>query len=408
MYGYFLEPMYKFIGNNAKRMKENYDKYNKSTDNDKKSHVDYFRNLQHECSFLLYQALMEEARTSYIQASNHERSVERRDHRNGYKRSVNTRIPGSEHLVTFTPQVRNFPDKFTNKLLMKKLPNAFEEYIIDLITHGRSSNDIKTLIAKHMNISISKTKILSLLDRFEEERKKWLKRDLKNDYPFIFIDGTWVKVRKHGKIRQMVYITALGMREDGVKEVLGFRLAKSENEDDVYSLLKNIYMRGVKDAKLIVADGASAIKKSACGVWADAQFQLCTIHKRRSIIRNASNKRRIKNMLVDAKKILESPSFNDASNAISTFKKKWGEKEPKAVKCFLNNLELCFTYYDITDDPDMRKKLHSTNHIERLFKGAKKRIKELGYMRSPKKAKVWFYKIIKEESKKGKNILWSL
>lgn len=408
MYSYYLEPMYKFIGNNEKRMKEFYDMYNKATDRDMKTHVDYFRELQHESSFLLYQRLLEESRTAYIQASSHERNEKRQDHRNGYKINKTTRIPGSEHLVTFTPQVRNFPDRFKKYLVMKDLPNEFEDFIVDLITHGRSSNDIKTLIAKQMNISISKTKILSVLNKYEDEYKKWAMRPLKDDYPFIFIDGKWAKVRKNGEISKMVFITVLGMNRNGEKEVLGFRLADSENEDDVFALCKNIYMRGVKNVKLVTADGASVMRKVASAVWPTAKFQLCTVHKMRNIVSNCSNKRRVKYILNSAKNIFACHSFCEASRPIEEFIEKWKTKEPKAVRCFLNKIELCFKYREVTDDPKMLKKLHSTNPIERYFRETKRRLRELGYLRSASRATLWYYQIVKEVSKKSKNTAWAL
>lgn len=407
MYSYFLEPMYKFIGNNAKRMKEFYDMYNKKTENDKKSHVNYFRELQHESSFVLYQSLLEEARTTYIQATEHERNGKRMDHRNGYKRCVNTRIPGSEHLVTFTPQVRNFPKRFKKYLVMKKLPNAFEQFIVNLITHGRSSTDIKSLIATHMNISISKTKILSVLDTFEDEYLKWTQRPLKRRYPFIFIDGKWVKVRKNGEIRKMVFITVLGMNEDGQSEVLGFRLADSENEDDVFALCKNIYMRGIKNVRLVTADGAGVIRKVAGAVWPTAKFQLCTVHKMRNIVSNCKNKRRVKYMLSDAKEVFACTSFANASSSIEHFEQKWKAKEPKAVRCFLRNLPFCFSYRDVTDEIKLIRKLHSTNPIERYFREMKRRLRELGYLRSTRRATLWYYQIMKEVSKKSQYRIWA-
>lgn len=403
----FINAMYSYIGRNKKMMRNYYHMYNQYTDNDRKSHVDYFRQLQYECSFVLYQVLVERARDVYIQAIQHERNYKRMDYRNGYKMCKNMRVPGAEHLVTFTPQVRHFPKRFQKFLVYKKMPEAFNVFIRELLVHGRSSNDIKRVIASHFNVNISKQKVLSVLNALEGEYAKWMNRPLTNDFQTIFIDGTWTKVRHEEETQSMAYITALGMKASGEKEVLGFRLAKSEGEDDVYSLLKNIRMRGVKDISLVVADGAGAFKKVSLAVWSSARFQLCTVHKQRNIMTNCRNKRRVLFMEADARRILRSPSFKDAQSEIQSFKSKWGRKEPVAVRRFLRNIELCFTYCDITDDPTMRKKLHSTNHIENLFSNAKPRMKELGYMRSMKRAILWAYEIIKEESKKSEKLIWA-
>lgn len=403
----FEQQIYAFyvsiFGSRARMMKEFYDMYNANTDSDEKTHVDYFMRLAKEMQFVFVQGCYEMLCDTHVGVGRYARSEKRHDHRNGYERQK-ILLPSLGSIAILRPLVRNFSNELTRILPHKTLPEAFQDFVTDVLLSGVSAEKTRQLLLRHFNTNVSTTAILSYLDRFETEYVAWTQRTLEDVYPHIFIDGKWLKIRENGEERNNVAITVLGMREDLTYEVLAFRLCDSETHNEAFALLEDVRSRGVKHVKSVTSDMGGGFESAAKAAWNTAEHLPCAVHKMRNLGENIDNKKRSRFMLADAKKIFGATQNDKRAYLVETFKAKWEHKEPKAVRNFVKGLHKYFRYLSVTKDEKTRKRIRTTNPIERFFREVERKVKQIGYFSSPRRARLWFYLIVRNVSKASPEI----
>jgi putative transposase len=192
----------------------------------------------------------------------------------------------------------------------------------------------------------------------------------------------------------MVILFVLGVTVDNKKEIIAFKLAKGETEEEVTSLLNDVYRRGLEDKnlKLIASDGAKGIRAAINMVYPYAKWQLCYVHKLRNLIKHIRYKQRHrKGMMRQAGIIYDSRTKRQAIKRFEKFCTRWQEYEPYAVKCFRDGFLETLHYFEFADDKNM---ISSTNHLERDLEEVRRRIKIQGYFKSSRSANLWVYGII--------------
>lgn len=384
---------YKYFGKNANLMRAFFEQYNVSTENDTKSMLNPLYRLQREVSYVWLQWHMEEARTAFVGSTAYQHSKCRASQRNGYKVKKNVFLKGVGRLSLLVPQVRKHAKAFHRILALSKVPAEFETFIIDLVLKGKSAEATRQILADHFAVTISKTAILDMLNRFEKEYVAWANRPLDDVYPYMFVDGKWYDVLENGEKHRKVVIFVLGMKADGTSEVLAFNLLDSESIENGMSILANVRERGARSVKLVTSD--ASFRTAAKAIWTNAEYQACVKHKLDNIMQNAQDKRRARFILAEAASILRSRSETYRRKQLTAFVDKWEMKEPKVVKNFIAGLDECFTYLSITQIECLRRKLRTSNPIERHIREVNRKLKDLGYFHSVARGKLWIYLIVR-------------
>jgi len=354
--------------------------------------VDKFETEAHKAIKNILQRSITEEFDVKIGAKKFERIDSRIAVRKGtYRRCLTTTFGRSELEV---PRARGKID-IAFKLFDKyqRRQKKFDEMVIMSLMLGISMRKQRKFFKAFIGDAVSHATASRLLKSFEEELIKFRTRKISDTYRYLLIDGIWVSVKER-YVRKRPIIFVIGIKEDGSKEILAFKLAKSESEQEVTGILNDLYRRGLegKNLKLIASDGAKGIRAAISMVYPYAKWQWCYTHKLRNVSKRIKNKvKNRKNLMKEASGIYKSSSRREALTKFNKFYKKWKDIEPTAINNLKKDFADTLTFYDYMDD---KRLISTTNHIERYLEEIRRRIKVQGYFKNPRSVDYWVYGII--------------
>jgi len=329
-----------------------------------------------------------------IGARRYEHSASRLDERQGrYQRSFTTTFGVSRINI---PRPRNHNVKIHYSLFKKyqRRQKKLDNMIVLSMLLGLSVRKQRKFFKSFIGDAVSHTTASRLLKNLEDGLQEYRTKPIEDKYKYLLIDGLWIHVKDADKLRDKVILFVLGITTDNKKEIIAFKLAKGETEEEVTVLLNDLYRRGLegKCLKLIASDGAKGIRSAINMVYPYAKWQLCYVHKMRNLSKNIRHKVKHRGkMTKEVSNIYKAESRSQAIARFNTFCQNWQDIEPHAVSCFKNDFHETLHYYDFADDKNL---ISSTNHLERYLEEVRRRIKIQGYFKNERSLNLWVYGII--------------
>jgi putative transposase len=318
------------------------------------------------------QRLMELEVESQTGAAYGEKTPERLAQRNGYRDRVWETRAGTVELRI--PKLRKgsyFPGFLEPRRMAEK---ALTAVVQEAYVQGVSTRSVDDLVQAMGMSGISKSQVSRLCGEIDDKVKAFLGRPIEGDWPYLWIDATYVKVRQQGRIVSVAVIVAVGVNSDGRREVLGMDVGPSEAETFWTAFLRKLARRGLRGVKLVVSDAHEGIKATVAKVL-NASWQRCRVHFMRNALAHAGKSGR----RVVSAFIATAFAQDDAETARVQWRKVADQLRPKLPKLagFLDEAETDVLAY-MTFPPQHRTKLHSTNPIERLNGEIKRRTEVVG------------------------------
>jgi putative transposase len=239
---------------------------------------------------------------------------------------------------------------------------------------GVSTRSVDDLV-KAMGMSgISKSQVSRLCEEIDDRVKAFLDRPIEGDWPYLWIDATYVKVRQNGRIVSVAVTVAVGVNADGRREVLGMDIGPSEAETFWTAFLRKLARRGLRGVKLVVSDAHEGIKASVSKILT-ASWQRCRVHFMRNALAHAGRSGR----RVVSAFIATAFAQDDATNATKQWRSVADQLRPKLPKLavLMDGAEPDVLAY-MSFPAQHRTKLHSTNPLERLNGEIKRRTDVVG------------------------------
>src|ERR671926_698708 len=217
------------------------------------------------------------------------RTPDRVNHRNGYReRGWETRVG---RIALAIPKLRKgsyFPAFLEPR---RTAEQALTAVIQEAYVHGISSRSVDELV-KAMGMSgISKSQVSRLIAEIDERVNAFLARPIEGEWPYLWIDATYIKVREAGRIVSLAVIIAVGVNSDGRREVLGVTTGPSEAEPFWKAFLRSLADRGLRGVKLVIADDHKGLRAAAAKVF-NATHQRCRVHWLRNALAHVPPKQR--------------------------------------------------------------------------------------------------------------------
>lgn len=330
-----------------------------------------------------------------IRADWYEHAQERADVRSGTYQRVFTTTFGRTKLLI--PKVRKKSRDYVYELFTKyqRRQKKFDDMIVLSLLLGFSTRKQQRFFKAFIGDSVSHTTASSLLGSLADELRSYQTQAIEDRYRFIFIDGLWVHI-KEIDIKKRPILFALGVTLDGRQEIIAFKLAKGETEEEYTNFLNDLYRRGLKGKalELIIQDGSEAITAAVNTVYPYTPRQRCYTHKLRNLMQNIRYKFRHRAKLMkQASHIYKAASRQEAIKRFRLFVNQWKDREPRAVKCFQDEFYNTLNFYDFPKE--VRSAISTTNHLERFLEEIRRRIKIQGYFKNEHSLNLWIFGLIK-------------
>jgi len=307
-----------------------------------------------------------------IGAARHERSDTRTTYRNGSRpRPLDTRLGTLELKIPKLRQGSYFPAFLEPRKTAEK---ALTAVIQEAWIQGVSTRKVDDLVQALGMTGISKSQVSALCQDIDERVQSFLERPLDGEWPYVWLDATYLKVRQNGRIVSIAAIIATGVNQDGRREILGLGLGPSEAATFWIEFLRSLVRRGLKGVKLVISDAHEGLKAAIAQVLS-ATWQRCRVHFLRSLLCHVPKSQQ---SVVSAavRQVFVQPDRKAAGEVWRRVADQLRERFSK-VAALLDAAEHDVLAY--MDFPEAhRTKLHSTNPIERLNKEVKRRTDVVG------------------------------
>ncbi len=196
------------------------------------------------------------------------------------------------------------------------------------------------------------------------------------EYPYLYLDATYLKVRWGASVTSMALLACVGVDEEGFREVLAVEVASSEKSAAYASLLRGLLVdRGLSGVRLVVSDDHEGIKAAVAGELPGVGWQRCVVHFERNVLSHVPASE-TSEVAEDLKAVFKVRREKTARALAEEFVELYGKRFPKAVSVFEAGIGDALTYLSFPGSHHVR--LRTTNMLERLFREIKWRTRVVG------------------------------
>ena len=252
---------------------------------------------------------------------------------------------------------------------------SIEKLVISLYAKGMSVSDIEEEMREIYEIELSTSAISIITNKVNQAAQEWQNRPLDPVYLIVWMDGIVFKVRDNGKIINKTVYLCVGLKQNGLKEVLGMWVGENESAKFWLSVLNGLKNRGVNDILIACIDGLSGFTNAIEAVFPQTEIQQCIIHQIRNTTKYVSYKD-IKALMADLKRVYAAIDEDTALQELDRFDEIWGGKYPKIADNWRDKWVHLSTYFKYPQA--VRTLIYTTNTIEGFNRQLRKVTKNKG------------------------------
>lgn len=277
-----------------------------------------------------------------------------------------------------------------------------DRMILSCFVLGLSTRKVSHALMPILGESLSATTVSRVSRILDASVAAFHRRPIRRTYRFLFLDGVVLKRRTGiGSVKRVVLV-ALGMTQDGKKEVIDFAIVQGESQAAWDAFLSDLYRRGLhaEELELIVTDGGKGLLAALPFVYPGIPTQRCWAHKTRNVL-NHVRKADHEAVKKDLNAISHAEGIQKARTALKNFANTWGCIYPKALASLKDSVEELLAFFNIKK-PELWPKIRTTNLIERRFVELRRRTRPMGVFSDKTSMDRILYAIFAHENFKNK------
>lgn len=262
----------------------------------------------------------------------------------------------------------------------RRSEQALMAVVQEAFINGVSTRKIERL-AKAMGIeNISAAQVSEINKELSAQADAFRSRRLEEEYPFLWIDALYDKVRVDGKVISMALMIAYGVNKAGSRQILAVEPMFDESEDSWQAFFRKLKARGLRRICLCISDASLGIQAAVRKEWLGASWQRCKVHFMRNILAKVTHREKAR-FAERLKQIWTQPDAKSARRIAALLAEEYAKRFPEAVRCLEDGLEDSLAFFAFPEID--KKKISSTNGVERLNREIRRRSRVIGVFPTP-------------------------
>ena len=326
---------------------------------------------------LVNQAMLLE-RQQHLNAAPYERTAERRGHANGFKsKTVATRMGQ----ITFdVPQVRQgdfYPNTLEKGLRSER---ALKLALAEMYVQGVSTRKVAAITQELCGFEVSSTQVSQAASLLDESLQAWRNRRL-DRYPYVYLDARYEKVRQDGLVQDAAVLIAVGINQEGKRDVIGVSVALSEAEIHWRTFLQQLVARGLSGVQLLISDAHAGLKQARQAVFGGVPWQRCQFHLQQNAQAYITRHELKKQVAADIRAIFNAPNRTEADTLLRKTVAKYEKTASQLASWMEEALPEGLTVFNFPEAH--RRRLRTTNGLERLNREIARRSRVVAVFPNP-------------------------
>jgi transposase-like protein len=314
------------------------------------------------------QEVLEQEMAEALGAEKGERTPGRVGYRSGYySRNLVTRVGKLELRI---PQDRQ--GHFSTQIFERyqRSEKALVSALAEMYLQGVSTRKVKAITEELCGHAFSASAISAVNKTLDEGLERFAKRPREELYPYLIVDARYEKVRQDGVIRSQAVQIAIGINDEGRRQILAVELANRESQTSWKDMLLELKSRGLRGVEFVVSDDHPGLKRAIAEVIPEAVWQRCYVHFLRNALDHLPRKAQ-DDCLQELRWLYDRRDLAEAQKDLAQWLERWGQKYPKLCEWVEENIGETLTFYHLP--LQHHKHLKSTNMLERLNEEIKRR-----------------------------------
>src|SRR3984885_14685678 len=319
-------------------------------------------------------ALLDAEADRLCNAQRYERTEARCDTRAGsYDRQLHTKAGG----VTLTgPELRNLP--FAPAIIerYRRRESSVEEALIEMYLAGVSVRRVEDITQALWGTRVSASTVSDLNQRIYQQIEQWRQQPLVGDFPYVFLDGIWLKRSWGGEVKNVSVLVAIGVSQSGYRQILAVSEGAKEDKESWTEFLRGLKERGLKGVELFVSDKCLGLVENLADFYPEAKWQRCVVHFYRNVW-TAVPSGKVKEVAAMLKAIhAQEDAAAAAEKARQVVEKLRVMKLAKAAEIVVNGVGETLSYYAMPSEH--WRSIKTNNPLERLMREIRRRTRVVG------------------------------
>jgi putative transposase len=319
-------------------------------------------------------AMLEAEADQLCGAKRYERSAERVDTRAGhYERQLHTK---AGEVTLKMPKLRKLPFETAIIERYKRREVSVEEALVEMYLAGVSVRRVEDITEALWGTRVSPSTVSELNQKIAGKIEEWRHQPIEGEHAYVYLDGIWLKRSWGGEVKNVSILVAIGVNQDGYREVLGVAEGTKEDKASWQGFLRYLKGRGLQGVRLIVGDRCLGLVEAIGEFYPEASYQRCVVHFYRNVW-SLVPAGKVKEVAAMLKAIHASEDREAALQKAAQVVKRLREmKLPAAATLIENSISETLSYYAFPSEH--QRPLRTNNPLERLMKEIRRRTRVVG------------------------------